>query len=259
VPECPRRLNATRHGLRAASLVLPWEDRDGFERLREDLADEHAPRGPTEAALVDELAGVLWRLRRVRAAEAAAWRSGFAERLTRDEAREGRTTAALPAAAGADADAGRLALAGTEGEVAAEARDAREMTATARRALAILDRGGGAAEAAAALLEGTRDWWAEHAGERGVGADDAGALRAFLAGTVLRWSRGRELVLANREAVRAQAAGAAFEGGRLDLVGKYEAHLHRSAGRVLAMLAALRERRGTVRAEVVSFGRNGAA
>ena len=32
---------------------------------------------------MEELAGVLWRLRRVHVAEAAAWRSGFRETLTR--------------------------------------------------------------------------------------------------------------------------------------------------------------------------------
>ena len=65
MPKHSRHMNATRHGLRAASLVLPWEDPGAFARLREDLVVEHAPQGSTEAALVDELAGVLWRLRRV--------------------------------------------------------------------------------------------------------------------------------------------------------------------------------------------------
>ena len=83
MPKHSRHMNATRHGLRAASLVLPWEDPGAFARLREDLVVEHAPQGSTEAALVDELAGVLWRLRRVHVAEAAAWRSGFRETLTR--------------------------------------------------------------------------------------------------------------------------------------------------------------------------------
>ena len=100
-------------------------------------------------------------------------------------------------------------------------------------ALANLDRGGSVAEAAAALLDGTRDWWAEHAEE--------------------------EEVLTNLDAIRLQAAGQAFHGDRLDLVGKYEVHLHRSLVRVLAMLSSLQERRKTVRAEVISFGKNEAA
>ena len=77
MPKHSRHLNATRHGLRADSLVLPWEDPGELARLRQDVVAEHAPQGPTEAALVENLVGILWRLRRVHVAEAAAWRSGF--------------------------------------------------------------------------------------------------------------------------------------------------------------------------------------
>ena len=143
--------------------------------------------------------------------------------------------------------------------IAAERHDARQVTLTVQLALASLDRGGSVAKATAALLDGTRDGWAEHAEEEEVDIDDPEALREFLTVTVLRWSRGRELVLTNRDAIRLQAAGQAFHGDRLDLVGKYEVHLHRSLVRVLAMLSSLQERRKTVRAEVISFGKNEAA
>ena len=85
------------------------------------------------------------------------------------------------------------------------------------------------------------------------------ALREFLTGTVLHWSQGRELVLTSRDVIHLQAVGQAFHGDRLDLVGKYEIHLHRSLARVLAMLSSLQERRKTVRAEVISFEKNEAA
>jgi hypothetical protein len=38
--------------------------------LGTSLAAEHAPQGPTEEHLVEELAGILWRKRRLRWAEA---------------------------------------------------------------------------------------------------------------------------------------------------------------------------------------------
>ena len=41
------------------------------------LVAEHAPQGPTEEHLVEELAGILWRKRRLRLAEAAAHRRGL--------------------------------------------------------------------------------------------------------------------------------------------------------------------------------------
>lgn len=133
------------------------------------------------------------------------------------------------------------------------------MTVTVQRALAILDRDGSVAEATAALLDGTRDWWVEHVEDEEVDPNDPEALLEFLTGTVLRWSQGRELVLTNRDTIRFQAAGQAFHGHRLGLVGKYEIHLHRSLARVLAMLSSLQERRRTVQAEVISFGKNEAA
>jgi hypothetical protein len=142
VPKHFRHLNATRHGLRAASLALPWEDPGEFARLREDLVAEHAPQGPTEAALVDELTGVLWRLRRVHVAEAAAWRSGFRETLARYNGREELVGAAVPAAIGTDTEVGALALTGPEKAIAAERRDARRVTETVQLALSILDRAG---------------------------------------------------------------------------------------------------------------------
>jgi hypothetical protein len=43
--------------------VLPWEDADEYQALVAALVAEHAPQGPTEEHLVEELAGILWRKR----------------------------------------------------------------------------------------------------------------------------------------------------------------------------------------------------
>jgi hypothetical protein len=63
-------------------------------------------------------------------------------------------------------------------------------------------------------------------------------------------------VLTNQETVRSQAICAAFDGRRLDLIGKYEVHLHRSMCRVLTLLASLQEWRKTVPGEVILFGKS---
>ena len=73
------RFNALRHGVLSRYTVLPWENPDEYHALVAALAAEHAPRGPTEEHLVEELAGILWRKRRLRLAEAAAHRCGLAE------------------------------------------------------------------------------------------------------------------------------------------------------------------------------------
>jgi hypothetical protein len=68
------RFNALRHGVLSRYTVLPWEDADEYGALVASLVAEHRPQGPTEEHLVEELAGVLWRKRRLRFAEAAAHR-----------------------------------------------------------------------------------------------------------------------------------------------------------------------------------------
>src|ERR1700733_13570586 len=71
------RFNALRHGVLSRYTVLPWEDAAEYRDLVVSLVAEHAPQGPTEEHLVEELAGILWRKRRLRLAEAAAHRHGL--------------------------------------------------------------------------------------------------------------------------------------------------------------------------------------
>src|SRR5271163_4446121 len=82
------RFNALRQGVLSRYTVLPWEDAAEYRDLVAALVAEHAPRGPTEEHLVEELAGILWRKRRLRLAEAAAHRRGLDRTLN-----SSRTTA----------------------------------------------------------------------------------------------------------------------------------------------------------------------
>ncbi len=74
------RFNALRHGVLSRYTVLPWEDEAEYQALLDALVAEHAPQGPTEEHLVEELAGIIWRKRRLRLAESAIYR----EELRRD-------------------------------------------------------------------------------------------------------------------------------------------------------------------------------
>jgi hypothetical protein len=67
------RFNALQHGVLSCHAVLPWEDPSEYEALLTALVAEHAPQGPTEEHLVEELAGIIWRKRRLRLAEAAVF------------------------------------------------------------------------------------------------------------------------------------------------------------------------------------------
>ena len=60
------RFNALKHGILSRYTVLPWEDADEYRALIAALMAEHTPQGPTEEHLVEELAGILWRKRRLR-------------------------------------------------------------------------------------------------------------------------------------------------------------------------------------------------
>ena len=71
------RFNAVRHGVLSAYTLLPWEDEAEYALLVSALVKEYEPRGPTEDHLVEEIAGIIWRKRRLRLAEAAAHRRGL--------------------------------------------------------------------------------------------------------------------------------------------------------------------------------------
>jgi hypothetical protein len=75
------RFNALRHGVLSRYTVLPWESADEYDALVRALVAEHEPQGPTEEHLVEELVGILRRKRRLRQAEAAAYRRGLEETL----------------------------------------------------------------------------------------------------------------------------------------------------------------------------------
>ena len=64
------RDNALKHGLWAARAVLPDEDPEAFEALRQSMIEQFKPVFPLEAELVEEVATVLWRLRRIPQIEA---------------------------------------------------------------------------------------------------------------------------------------------------------------------------------------------
>src|SRR5437764_11686857 len=67
------RFNAVRHGVLSELTVLPWEDEVEYAKLLEALVEEYRPRGPTEDHLIEEIAGVIWRKRRLRLAEAGSY------------------------------------------------------------------------------------------------------------------------------------------------------------------------------------------
>ena len=52
--------------------LLPWEDAAEFRALHSAFHAEHQPKGATEVSLVDQLAWIEWRRRRLMLGERAA-------------------------------------------------------------------------------------------------------------------------------------------------------------------------------------------
>jgi hypothetical protein len=245
------RFNALRHGVLSRHTVLPWEDRSEYQALLDALVAEHVPDGPTEEHLVEELAGIIWRKRRLRMAEAAVFR----EKLRHDANSYGTPehlagAALLPLTGSPDhkADIGQ-ALAATPTDTTRDLREVKRDQTMTRNAWNILAAGrpDAYAQAVAALREDTRVHWHECLAERRddepAYAPTAEALKAWIDSHWQEWYEDPIAELENRSAIRDQALGAAYTAHDLDMPIRYEIHLDRKLERTLAMLIRLRELR----------------
>lgn len=62
--ECSK-FNRLRHGLASPLTVLPFENQDEYNNLYASFCEEHSPVGPSEEALVKQLADSQWKLLRL--------------------------------------------------------------------------------------------------------------------------------------------------------------------------------------------------
>jgi hypothetical protein len=247
------RFNALRHGVLSQYTVLPWEDGDEYRALLEALVVEHRPQGPTEEHLVEELAGVIWRKRRLRLGESAAHHHAL-HRAT--DPYHGTARAALIRGAHNDIEAHAVAdaIAATDEETADDFADLESDRSMTVAALGLLNGKSSTAyeRALAALRDDTREWWEEQLAwepddyEEGDARylADAESLRRFLETEIMPWYDNRRRELGHRPLIRAQAFGDAVEPGQLERFARYEVHLDRKMERSVAMLLKLRELRG---------------
>jgi hypothetical protein len=63
------RMNALKHGLTAAEIVLPTEDKLEFEQFQAAFEEECQPVGAIKQVLVEDLVAARWRMNRVRKME----------------------------------------------------------------------------------------------------------------------------------------------------------------------------------------------
>ena len=244
------RFNAVKHAILSRYTILPWEDETEYGELLDALVGEHKPQGPTEEHLVEELAGILWRKRRLRMAECAAYRQGLNDTF---QSFNHTGEAALAHLGGGDDVRVREAVRAGPEDTERDLRDLDEDQAMTERALKVLRSGKADAydKAISVLREDTRDWWKEkltlelddyEEGEAPYTSDASGLLR-FLQSELFSWYESRRKELANWPLIQSQAFGEALDPQRLDKLARYEAHLDRKLERMLTMLVRLRELR----------------
>ena len=237
------RFNALKHGILSRYTVLSHESHADYESLVNSLMDEHLPAGATEQHLIEELASVIWRKRRVLQAEGATINKGLKE-----SARSAKTV--IPAAApfesglsGESTDIRDLMDLKPE-DVTANQRAARHDLDATNKASAILRKGGDRAydKALRALLSDSREWWKSYVEEEEYTADAAGLAR-FITEHLSPLCYQQEKESRHHDAIVNQTIGEGLQAYRLEKLSRYETHLDRKFERTLAMLIKLKDLR----------------
>lgn len=235
------RFNALKHGILSRYTVLSHESHADYESLVNSLMDEHLPAGATEQHLIEELASVIWRKRRVLQAEGATINKGLKE-----SARSAKTV--IPAAApfeaglsGESTDIRDLMDLKPE-DVTANQRAARHDLDATNKASAILRKGGERAydKALRALLSDSREWWDSYVEEEEYTADAAGLAR-FITEHLSPLCYQQEKESRHHDAIVNQTIGEGLQAYRLEKLSRYETHLDRKFERTLAMLIKLKD------------------
>jgi hypothetical protein len=237
--------------------VLPWEDKAKYKSLLDALVGEYAPRGPTEAHLVEEIAGVIWRKQRLRLAEAAAYRRSL--KWTTDPFSDTVSAALVSVNCGRSAHTVAEAVAATPSSTAKDSAELDNREAAAQRAIAILKTGGeGAYDAALGELdESTQRSWQEEIAPDVEDEDEdedengdvepwtanSAGLVDYLEGSVLPSYAKMRRDIENRSLIREQALGEALDVGTLERLARHEIHLDRKLERMLTIVLRLQSLR----------------
>lgn len=240
----PVRFNAMKHGILSRLAVLAHEDHAEFDDLLAALLDEHRPGGMTERHLIEELATIIWRKRRVLLAEGAKINEGL-KGAVNSAASVIKSAAPFQRGMGGENADLREFMDGTPEELAKSQQDAALDLAATQKAAAILRKGGPNAytKARRALIQESRDWWDEHVEEEEYPATAEG-LAEFISDSLepicYRMVKEAEFT----PAIKAQTLGEGLRAHLLEKLNRYETHLDRKFERTLAMLLKLKQLRG---------------
>jgi len=239
------RFNAMKHSILSRLAVLAHEDASEFADLLAALVEEHQPAGITEQHLIEELAAIIWRKRRVLLAEGASINCGL--RSVAHGKVGNPISAAVPFRRGLsteDIDLPDLMIATPE-EITKQQRDADLDLAATRKAAAILRKGGANAykKARLTLIPESRDWWDDNVNDESYPATAEG-LAEFIREELEPICIRMEHEARYQPEIKAQTLGEGLQAHRLEKLNRYETHLDRKFERTLAMLLKMKELRG---------------
>lgn len=237
------RYNAVKHGILSRLVVLPHEDASEFADLLTALIEEHRPKGMTELHLVEELAAIIWRKRRVLLAEGAKINEGLKSAVNNPKAVISSAVAFQRGLSCDNVDFQDLMMESLE-EVAERQQDAEIDLAATQKAGAILRKGGNNAyeKARRALIPESRDWWDEHV-ESEEYASTADGLAQFIRETLEPSCIYILNDAMHQPEIKAQTLGKALQAHLFEPLNRYETHLDRNE-RILAMILKLKELQG---------------
>ena len=225
--------------------LLPWEEAGDYSTLHQGLVAHHGPEGPVEEHLVEELAGILWRKRRLYAAQAAAFRHRFANfHANAYAAGEIIRDAILPYAPAQVTERPSTALAeiiagNTEGQASPRALD--RDCGRVQTVLGALRDGSTIEEALATLPNDVRAQW--QVTDTDSYPDSVEGLTEFLEQVALPALQQEALAQRHAGDVKAQLIGQTLDVQRMESLDRHETHLDRKFERTLAMLVKLQELR----------------
>jgi hypothetical protein len=239
----PVRYNAMKHGILAKLAVLPHEDQAQFDDLIEALIAEHEPSGPTETHLVEELAGIIWRKRRVLLAENAKINDGL--KIVVDSSSPAKSAAPFIHGMPDKPMDWQDLMQATPEEVEQSQREMEEYSNQLNEIWEILRKGGGRAyvKALKMMPQDDREAWEEWIVEEEYQPTVEG-LREYLENHLQPLAASMNKEARHHHAIKQQVLGEGLRPAYLQNLCRYETHLDRKFERTLAMLLKLKELRG---------------
>jgi hypothetical protein len=238
------RFNAMKHGVLSRLTVLAHENHAEFDDLLAALLNEHKPTAMTERHLVEELAAIIWRKRRVLLAEGAAINRGL--RSVTHTQSDSPIPASAPFESELSKDGADLPdlLNASADDITERLRFAELDLAATRKAAAILQKGGARAYSRALreLLTESHECWDAQVRDEEYEPNAEGLadfIEAILEPVCVR----AELEMRFASAIKRQTIGEGLQANRLLSLNRYETHLDRKFERTLAMILKLKDLR----------------